>query len=71
MDALEAEADRIHRDQMASRNRELYHNDPDEQAKKRAASKALYEKGPEKKKEAMAHYYQEHKEDKSRDNQKT
>ena len=45
MQTLEAEAERLHRDQMAARNRELYGEDS------------------EKKKEAMAKYYQEHKED--------
>ena len=67
MQFLEAEADRLHREQMATRNRERYHNDLDEPPKKRAASKKLYDKDPERKKETMAKYYQEHKEDLSRD----
>ena len=44
MQTLETEAERLHREQMAARNRELYHKDP------------------EKKRETMAKYYQEHKE---------
>ena len=78
MDALEAENKRLHREQMATRNRKLYHDDPGQSsrkkaasrkyykkhsAEKKAASKKSYEDNPEKKKKAMTTYNENHRED--------
>ena len=35
MDALDEEAERLHKDQMAARNREVYHNDPEKSSRKK------------------------------------
>ena len=35
MQALKTEATRVHRDQMAARKREVYHNDPEESSRKK------------------------------------
>ena len=63
MDSLEEEAERLHREQMAARKLELYHNDPEESPKKRAASKKRYEDDPEKKKASMSAYNNKHRKD--------
>ena len=60
MEALRAEATRLHKEQMASRNRELYHNDPDASQRKRAASKEYYKKHTPEKKAASKEYYKKH-----------
>ena len=44
MEAMRAESKQKHKHQMAARNRELYHNDPNESPKKRAAAKEYYER---------------------------
>ena len=51
MAALEAEAKKLHNVQMAARKKDLYQNNPNEVAKKRAASKEYYKKNKSKKKE--------------------
>ena len=61
LDALEAEAKRLHKEQMAVRNRDRYHNEKDESPRKRAASRQRYNESPQKKKEAMSAYNEKHK----------
>ena len=63
MEVLHAEAARLHKEQMATRNRERYHSDPKESPKKRAASKEYYDNHTPEKKGAMSVYNQTHKED--------
>ena len=60
LNALEADAKRLHRDQKAARSRERY---PDESPRKKAASKQWYHENKQKKKEAMAAYNEKHRED--------
>ena len=62
MEALRAEGSRLHKEQMARRNRERYHTDPNESTKKKAASKEYYEKHSEEKKGVMTAYNEKHKE---------
>ena len=44
MEALEAEAKTLHKEQMAARNKDRYHNEPGESPRKRAASREHYKK---------------------------
>merc|ERR1711879_167756 len=46
MSAMREEAERLHREKMAARNRYLYHNDPSVSSRKRAASMKLYQESP-------------------------
>ena len=63
LDALEAEAKKLHKEQMAARNRDRYHNDKDESPRKRASVKQQYHESPQKKRESMAAYNEKHRPD--------
>ena len=59
MNALEAEAKTLHKEQMAARNRDRYHNDPNESPKKKSASKEYYKRLSQDKKSASQRLYDE------------
>ena len=63
MEALRVEANRLHKEQMATRKRELYHEHPTESSKKRVASREYYKKHCPEKKAAMAAYNEKYKEE--------
>ena len=61
MDALKSEAKRLQKEQMATRNRQLYHNDPDVSPRKRIASAEYYKLHKTEKKASMAAYNENHR----------
>ena len=63
MEALRAEAILLHKEQVNSRNRERYRDDPDVSTKKRSASREYYEKHTEEKKAVMTDYNKTNKDE--------